>query len=111
MEQHKEKALKEKVLSSFGRLNICLGKAVRLSPFLGGFLEETLQAEMHDLLAGEEGGKVRHKALYNILGVNKDGIKEVLGMYIQKRERQLLAAGADLSAEQGLKNILIACTR
>src|SRR5690554_4334564 len=33
-----------------------------------------------------EEGKVRHKALYNILGVNKDGTNEVLGMYISESE-------------------------
>ncbi len=30
--------------------------------------------------------KVAHRALYNILGINKEGYKEVLGMYISKSE-------------------------
>lgn len=58
-----------------------------------------------------EEGKVRHKALYNILGINKDGRKEVLGMYISESE------GANFWLQvlthlnnRGLKDILIACT-
>ncbi len=58
-----------------------------------------------------EEGKVRHKALYNILGVNKAGKKEVLGMYISESE------GANFWLQvlthlhnRGLKDILIACT-
>ena len=31
-------------------------------------------------------GKIEHKALYNILGINKEGYKEVLGMYISQSE-------------------------
>lgn len=31
-------------------------------------------------------GKIEHKALYNILGINKEGYKEVLGMYISESE-------------------------
>ncbi|MEW7281372.1 transposase [Aquimarina sp. 2201CG1-2-11] len=31
-------------------------------------------------------GKIIHKALYNILGIDKDGRKEVLGMYISESE-------------------------
>ncbi len=31
-------------------------------------------------------GKVQHKALYNILGINKEGHKEVLGMYVSQSE-------------------------
>ncbi|WP_425593951.1 transposase [Maribacter luteus] len=31
-------------------------------------------------------GKIEHKALYNILGINKDGYKEVLGIYIYESE-------------------------
>lgn len=34
----------------------------------------------------KEEGKVVHKALYNILGINKDGYKEVLGMYVSESE-------------------------
>nr|WP_010925617.1 IS256 family transposase [Microscilla sp. PRE1]AAK62825.1 MS103, putative transposase [Microscilla sp. PRE1] len=56
-------------------------------------------------------GKVKHKALYNILGINKHGEKEVLGMYISESE------GANFWLQvltqlqnRGLKDILIACT-
>lgn len=58
-----------------------------------------------------EEGKVKHKALYNILGINKEGKKEVLGMYISESE------GANFWLQvlthlnnRGLKDILIACT-
>lgn len=54
-------------------------------------------------------GKIQHKALYNILGINKEGYKEVLGMYISESEGanfwlQLLT---DLQ-NRGLEDILIA---
>lgn len=34
----------------------------------------------------KEDGKVRHKAIYNILGIDKNGYKDVLGMYISESE-------------------------
>lgn len=56
-------------------------------------------------------GKIEHRALYNILGVNKEGRKEILGMYISQSEGanfwpQVLT---DLQT-RGLQDILIACT-
>ena len=56
-------------------------------------------------------GKVQHKALYNILAVNKDGKKEILGMYISENEGAnfWLQVLTDLQ-QRGLKDILIACT-
>ena len=56
-------------------------------------------------------GKVEHKALYNILGVNATGKKEVLGMYISESEGAnfWLQVLTDLH-NRGLKDILIACT-
>lgn len=58
-----------------------------------------------------EDGKVKHKALYNILGIDVEGKKEVLGMYISESE------GANFWLQvlthlhnRGLKDILIACT-
>lgn len=56
-------------------------------------------------------GKVTHKALYNILGINKEGYKEVLGMYISESEGAnfWLQVLTDLH-NRGLKDILIACT-
>ena len=56
-------------------------------------------------------GKVEHKALYNILGVNASGMKEVLGMYVSESEGAnfWLQVLTDLH-NRGLKDILIACT-
>ena len=56
-------------------------------------------------------GKVEHKALYNILGINASGMKEVLGMYISESEGAnfWLQVLTDLH-NRGLKDILIACT-
>ena len=56
-------------------------------------------------------GKVQHKALYNILGINKEGHKEVLGMYISESEGAnfWLQVLTDLE-QRGLKDVLIACT-
>jgi len=56
-------------------------------------------------------GKVEHRALYNILGVNKEGKKELLGMYISQSEGAnfWLQVLTDLN-HRGLKDILIACT-
>lgn len=56
-------------------------------------------------------GKIQHKALYNVLGVNKEGIKEVLGMYISESEGAnfWLQVLSDLN-NRGLNDILIACT-
>ena len=56
-------------------------------------------------------GKVSHRALYNILGVNAAGMKEVLGMYVSESEGAnfWLQVLSDLH-NRGLKDILIACT-
>ena len=56
-------------------------------------------------------GKIQHKALYNILGVNKDGHKEILGMYVSESEGAnfWLQVLTDLN-NRGLDDILIACT-
>lgn len=56
-------------------------------------------------------GRIEHKALYNILGINKEGYKEILGMYISESEGAnfWLQVLTDLS-NRGLKDILIACT-
>lgn len=58
-----------------------------------------------------EDGKVVHKALYNILGINKEGYKEVLGMYVSESEGAnfWLQVLTDLQ-HRGLEDILIACT-
>lgn len=56
-------------------------------------------------------GKVVHKAIYNILGINREGFKEILGMYISESEGAnfWLQVLTDLE-QRGLKDILIACT-
>lgn len=56
-------------------------------------------------------GKIEHKALYNILGINKEGYKEILGMYISESEGAnfWLQVLTDLQ-NRGLEDILIACT-
>ena len=56
-------------------------------------------------------GRIVHKALYNILGINKEGYKEILGMYISESEGAnfWLQVLTDLN-NRGLKDILIACT-
>lgn len=56
-------------------------------------------------------GKIKHKALYNILGINKEGRKEILGIYLSESEGAnfWLQVLTDLN-NRGLKDILIACT-
>ena len=56
-------------------------------------------------------GRITHKALYNILGINKEGRKEILGMYLSESEGAnfWLQVLTDLN-NRGLKDILIACT-
>lgn len=57
-----------------------------------------------------EEGKVITRALYNIIGVNNRGVKELLGMYISESEssRFWLQVMEDLK-NRGVKDILIAC--
>lgn len=54
-------------------------------------------------------GKVVHKALYNILGINKEGEKEILGIYLSESEGAnfWLQVLTDLN-NRGVKDILIA---
>ena len=58
----------------------------------------------------KENGKVCSKAVYTILGVNIEGRKEVLGLYISESEGAnfWLQVLTDLS-NRGVKDILIAC--
>lgn len=55
-------------------------------------------------------GKVESRALYNILGINKDGKKEIIGMYTSESEgaKFWLSVLTNLQ-NRGLKDILIAC--
>lgn len=56
-------------------------------------------------------GQVAHRALYNILGINRHGYKEVLGAYVSESEGANFWLGvlSDLQ-NRGLTDILIACT-
>jgi putative transposase len=57
-----------------------------------------------------DGGQVRNKAVYLVIGVNMDGYKEVLGMWIQQTEgaKFWLQVMTELN-NRGVKDILIAC--
>jgi Transposase and inactivated derivatives len=57
-----------------------------------------------------EDGRVVNKALYNILGVNQSGYKEILGFYLADSEGSNFWLGVlnDLKA-RGVEDILIAC--
>lgn len=57
-----------------------------------------------------ENGKVTSKAVYTILGVNIEGRKEILGLYISENEGAnfWLQVLTDIS-NRGVKDILIAC--
>lgn len=56
-------------------------------------------------------GRVTHKALYNILGINRDGYKQVLGTYVSESEGAnfWLSVLTDLQ-NRGVEDILIGCT-
>jgi transposase-like protein len=55
-------------------------------------------------------GRITHKAVYHIMGVNRDGLKEIIGMYIGEKEgaKFWLQVLSDLQ-NRGVKDILIAC--
>lgn len=57
-----------------------------------------------------ENGKVITKVLYNILGINQEGHKEILGFYIAESEGANFWLGVlnDLK-ERGVQDVLIAC--
>lgn len=56
-------------------------------------------------------GKIRHRALYNILGINKEGYKDILGMYISESEGANFWLGVLTELNnRGLNDILITCT-
>ena len=59
----------------------------------------------------QEEGAIKHKALYNVIGINCKGKKEALGGYIAENEgaKFWLQVLANLQ-NRGLKDILIACT-
>jgi len=48
--------------------------------------------------------------LYNILGVNQDGVKDILGFYLAESEGANFWLGVlNDSKQRGIENILIAC--
>jgi transposase-like protein len=59
----------------------------------------------------KDNGKINNKAIYLIIGVNKEGKKEVLGMWINQNESASfwMSVLTDLKA-RGVEDILIACT-
>ena len=58
-----------------------------------------------------DGGKVVARSIYNILAINKEGRKELIGMYISESEGAnfWLSVLTDLK-QRGVEDILIACT-
>ena len=56
-------------------------------------------------------GAVNNRAVYTVLGVDENGYKDVLGMYVAETEgaRHWLGVLSDLQ-QRGVKDILIACT-
>lgn len=58
----------------------------------------------------KEQGKVKSRAVYNILGINKEGNKDLLGVYVSENEGANFWLGVltDLN-NRGIKDILIAC--
>jgi transposase-like protein len=58
----------------------------------------------------KEEGRTQTRCVYNILGINKDGHKEVLGMYVSHSEGAnfWLSVITDLK-QRGIEDILIAC--
>lgn len=58
----------------------------------------------------KDDGKVSSRAVYNVLAINKEGFKELIGMYVSESEGAnfWLSVLTDLK-NRGLKDILIAC--
>jgi transposase-like protein len=58
----------------------------------------------------KEEGRTQTRCVYNILGINKDGRKDVLGMYVSQSEGANFWLGVITDLKQrGLDDILIAC--
>jgi putative transposase len=58
----------------------------------------------------KEEGHIQTRCVYNILGINKDGRKEVLGMYVSQSEGAKFWLGVITDLKQrGVEDILIAC--
>lgn len=58
----------------------------------------------------KEEGRSQTRCVYNILGINKDGRKEILGMYVSQSEGANFWLGVITDLKQrGIEDILIAC--
>lgn len=58
----------------------------------------------------KEDGRTQTRCVYNILGINKDGRKDVLGMYVSQSEGASFWLGVITDLKQrGVEDILIAC--
>ena len=59
---------------------------------------------------GREKGRIQHKVIYNILGINQHGYKDILGFYVAESEGANFWLGVlnDLK-NRGVKDILITC--
>jgi putative transposase len=58
----------------------------------------------------KEEGRTQTRCVYNILGINKDGRKDVLGMYVSQSEGANFWLGVITDLKQrGIEDILIAC--
>lgn len=58
----------------------------------------------------KEDGKIVNRCVYNVLGINKDGRKELLGMYVSESEGAAFWLSILTHLQQrGVKDILIAC--
>ena len=58
----------------------------------------------------KEEGRTQTRCVYNVLGINKDGRKEVLGMYVSQSEGANFWLGVITDLKQrGVEDILIAC--
>lgn len=58
----------------------------------------------------KDGGKTSNRAVYNVLAINKEGRKDLIGMYVSESEGAnfWLSVLTDLKS-RGMKDILIAC--
>ena len=58
----------------------------------------------------KEEGRSQTRCVYNILGINREGKKEVLGMYVSQSEGANFWLGVITDLKQrGVEDILIAC--
>jgi transposase-like protein len=62
------------------------------------------------IVNGKEEGRVQTRCIYNILGINREGKKDVLGMYVSQSEGANFWLGVITDLKQrGVRDLLIAC--